>query len=135
VSEKSILCELFFVVSQTNIRNTFLKKNTALMFSTTILIPPRYESHILDINISFSFISNMFEFIIGGVFGVYIAQTCVVPNLQEKVTNWILNQNHTITIPPTTEEEEKEDDSFTGEMPKIPTQIEMTRTGLKSPEL
>ena len=77
----------------------------------------------------------MFEFIIGGVFGVYIAQTCVVPNLQEKVTNWILNQNHTITIPPTTEEEEKEDDSFTGEMPKIPTQIEMTRTGLKSPEL
>tara|TARA_B110000091_G_C13781971_1_gene461579 strand:+ start:647 stop:919 length:273 start_codon:yes stop_codon:yes gene_type:complete len=67
----------------------------------------------------------MFEFIIGGVFGVYLAQSCVLPNLQEAITKWVLNRNGPITIPPHDEKEEEE--GFTGQMPKIPTEIEMTR--------
>ena len=76
----------------------------------------------------------MFEFIIGGVFGVYFAQSCILPNLQEAVTNWILNRNGPITIPPSdnnepAKEETKEgkEGTFTGEMPKVPIEIEMTR--------
>jgi hypothetical protein len=67
----------------------------------------------------------MFEFIIGGVFGVYIAQSCILPNIQDYVTKWVLNRNGPITIPPNDEKEEEE--GFTGHMPKIPTEIEMTR--------
>jgi hypothetical protein len=73
----------------------------------------------------------MFEFIIGGFFGVYMAQSCVLPNLPEIVTNWVLTKKHTIKIPPNKENKEIKVGphlpSFTGEMPKIPTEIEMTR--------
>jgi|TARA_B110000444_G_C18725310_1_gene540554 hypothetical protein len=78
----------------------------------------------------------MFEFIIGGVFGVYFAQSCILPNLQEAVTNWILNRNGPITIPPSDNNEpakeetkEEKEGTFTGEMPKVPIEIEMTRLG------
>jgi hypothetical protein len=71
----------------------------------------------------------MFEFIIGGVFGVYIAQSCVIPNIQNAITNWVLNRTNPITIPPTQDNEEpvEEEEIFSGEMPKIPKEIEMTR--------
>ena len=72
----------------------------------------------------------MFEFIIGGVFGVYFAQSCILPNLQEAVTNWILNRNGPITIPPSDNNEpakEEKEITFTGKMPKVPIEIEMTR--------
>jgi len=66
----------------------------------------------------------MFEFIIGGFFGVYMAQSCVLPNIQDYVTKWVLNRNGPITPNDAKEDEEEE---FTGQMPKIPTEIEMTR--------
>jgi len=75
----------------------------------------------------------MFEFIIGGFFGVYMAQSCVLPNLPEIVTNWVLTKKHPIKIPPNEENKEikphlrQKEPSFTGEMPQIPTEIEMTR--------
>ena len=68
----------------------------------------------------------MFEFIIGGFFGVYMAQSCVLPNIQDYVTKWVLNRNGPITIPPNDAKEDEEEE-FTGQMPKIPTEIEMTR--------
>jgi|TARA_B110000208_G_C11600249_1_gene369741 hypothetical protein len=73
----------------------------------------------------------MFEFLIGGFFGIYIAQSCILPNLQEAVTNWVLNRTNPITIPPQTQEKSEEEETFTGEMPKIPIEIEMTRIETK----
>jgi len=52
------------------------------------------------------------------------------------VTNWILNRNGPITIPPSDNNEpakeetkEEKEGTFTGEMPKVPIEIEMTRLG------
>lgn len=73
----------------------------------------------------------MFEFIIGSLFGVYISQSCVLPNIQDYVTKWVLNRNGPITIPPNDEKVKEEEEGFTGQMPKFPTEIEMTRIETK----
>lgn len=65
----------------------------------------------------------MFEFIIGSLVGIYLAQNCVLPNLQNTVSNWIVSRNSPVTITPD-EETPKKAEVFTGKMPK---DIEMTR--------
>jgi hypothetical protein len=65
----------------------------------------------------------MLEFIFGGFVGIYLAQSCVLPNLQDILTKWIVDKNNPETITPDIESEEKSE-TFTG---KMPSKVEMNR--------
>jgi len=65
----------------------------------------------------------MLEFFVGGLVGIYLAQSCVLPNLQNILTKWIVDKNNPETITPDTESEGKSE-TFTG---KMPSKVEMNR--------
>lgn len=65
----------------------------------------------------------MLEFFVGGFVGIYVAQSCALPNLQNILTNWIIDKNNPMIITPDIESEKKTE-TFTGEMP---SRVEMNR--------